>query len=138
MELEIQESYEPIVIENETQLPMVQNEETMPDITKNLAQDIANARDNIYELIDKGKEGLDIALNIVQSSESPRAIEVFSTLIKTLTDVNMQLIDIHKKAEPSVKKEEIETIKQQTINQTAIFAGTTAELAKLLNGMKNE
>jgi hypothetical protein len=104
-------------------------------------EDYQKTRTNIYELIEKGKEGLEVALAMVQSTESPRSIEVFSTLLKTLADTNLQLLEIQKKKQDmsiSSGQNESETnIKNQTINQTAIFAGTTSELAKLLSEMKN-
>lgn len=111
-----------------------------------LEEDYQKTRTNIYELIEKGKEGLEVALNMVSATESPRSIEVFSGLLRILADTNLQLLDIQKKhheINTSVKKvstiekqNDEQTINNGTINQTTIFAGTTAELGKILNEMK--
>jgi hypothetical protein len=125
-------------------LPMVinaSNDVAIIDQISDKEEDYQKTRTNIYELIEKGKEGLEVALAMVQSTESPRSIEVFSSLLKTLADTNLQLLEIQKKKQDmtiSSSQNDLEpNIKNQTINQTAIFAGTTSELAKLLSEMKN-
>lgn len=101
--------------------------------------DYQQVRSNIYDLLEKGNEGLDIALDIVKSTESPRAIEVLSTLLKTLTDTNLQLLDLQRKRQDlTTPSENGTTQKIGTLNQTAIFTGTTAELATLLQDMQNK
>lgn len=97
--------------------------------------DYITARDNIHDIIQKGKEGLDVALTLVQGSESPRAIEVFSTLLKTLTETNMQLLELHKGNNNSnTSNQSAQEITNNVTNQ-AIFTGSTAELAQLITNM---
>lgn len=115
---------------------------TIVDQESSTDEDYKKSRDNIYELIEQGKEGIEVALAIAKDTESPRSIEVFFSGLKTLADINLQLLDINKKkidaSTAHSRENEADVITNQTINQTAIFAGTTAELAKLLKDMKNE
>lgn len=125
----------PIVINQSNDIAVI-------DQISDKEEDYQKTRTNIYDLIEKGKEGLEVALAMVQSTESPRSIEVFSTLLKTLADTNLQLLEIQKKKQDMAinagGNDSDTNIKNQTINQTAIFAGTTSELAKLLSEMKND
>lgn len=99
--------------------------------------DYEYARDNLVSFIEKGKTALDDAIRIMQMSEHPRAVEVVSGLLKNISDVNKQLLDLKKMnkeiKEPSKKAGEISQ-PTQIANQTnnSIFVGTSADLAKLL------
>ena len=53
-----------------------------------IANDYEYSRQTYYELIEKGKDALDLAIEIAQQSEHPRAIEVLSGMIKNVGDVN--------------------------------------------------
>lgn len=93
--------------------------------------DYENARTNIHDLIEKGKSALSTALAIAKESEHPRAFEVVGNLIKQLTDVNQQLIDLHQqKAKLDSPKGE-----KNITNNNAIFVGSTAELTKMIKKM---
>src|SRR5210317_1727521 len=63
------------------------------DITK----DYTYARENLYDVIERGTEALDYLLELAKASEHPRAFEVVSQLTKTLVDANKDLLDIQKK-----------------------------------------
>ena len=88
--------------------------------------------------IEKGKAALDDAIRIMQMSEHPRAVEVVSGLLKNISDVNKQLLDL-KKIQKDIKAP-VKTADPQPVPQIAsqtnnsIFVGTSADLAKLLNG----
>jgi len=76
------------------------------------------------------------ALEVAKASEHPRAFEVVGNLMKQLSDVNAQLLDLHEKKQkldlPAAKKEEAS---KQVTNNNAIFVGSTAELNKMLQNM---
>ena len=91
-----------------------------------IANDYEYSRQTYYELIEKGKDALDLAIEIAQQSEHPRAIEVLSGMIKNVGDVNDKLMDLNKKNK-DINKEDI---KQVTNNN--VFLGSTADLQKLL------
>jgi len=99
--------------------------------------DYKAVRDNIYDLLETGKEALLDMLEVSKQSENPRAYEVTGNLLKQLADMNQQLLDIHQqkqKLDLPTKKE------QQTTNVTnnAIFVGSTNDLSKLINNMNSE
>ena len=74
------------------------------------------------------KDAADVALN----SESPRAYEVVSTMMKNLTDMNLQLMDIHgKKKDLSASSTPAATPGTITTNN-AIFVGTTKDINELI------
>ena len=99
----------------------------------NIKTDYEYSRDTYYELIQKGKNSLDLMIEVARESEHPRAFEVVGNLIKQLSEVNAQLLDLHDKKQkldnPKVSKEEA----KQITNNNAIFVGSTSELNKLIS-----
>jgi len=99
--------------------------------------DYEKTRGNLHSLLAQGQEALMHALEVAKSSEHPRAFEVVGNLMKQLSDVNAQLLDLHEKKQkldlPAAKKEEA-TGKQVT-NNNAIFVGSTADLNKMIQNM---
>lgn len=96
--------------------------------------DFKYARENFYNVIEKGTQALEDMLDVAKASEHPRAYEVVSTLMKTLVDANKDLVELGKKKSEFEKKSE-STSTQVTNNN--MFVGSTAELQKLLRDMKN-
>jgi len=97
--------------------------------TQEIEYDISVVRSNYHDIIESGKEMLNRAQEIAEQSEHPRALEVFSGLLKNLADINSQLLDVH------VKKKEILEVKSepqvnQVTNNTAVFVGTMTDLIK--------
>lgn len=103
------------------------------------------ARARHYELAEKGSEALDIAMRIARESENPRAIEVLSGLIKTLSDVNKGLVVLNK------DKAEAKSARTGKGNGTSanvgtavnsqtniIFSGSSKELNKLISEQLNK
>lgn len=89
-------------------------------------------RDNLNELLLKGKEALETALTVAKQSEHPRAFEVVGNLIKQLADVNQQLMDIHQQKR---KLEEPSKSSKNVTTNNAIFVGSTSELSKMISNM---
>lgn len=97
-----------------------------------IEQDYDKARSNIHDLLAKGHEALANALEVAKQSEHPRAFEVVGNLVKQLTDVNQQLIDLHQqKAKLDAPKDG----EKKVTNNNAIFVGSTAELTKMIKSM---
>lgn len=92
--------------------------------------DYNTARTNIKSLIEKGDTAIDGILRVAEQSDHPRAYEVAATFIKTLADLNKDLLELQK------KKKELTGAVQATTNQTnidkAVFVGSTAELIKMI------
>ena len=96
--------------------------------------DSSIARSNIKNLIDKGTNSIDDLLRVAKESEHPRAYEVAANFIKTLADLNKDLLEIQK------RKQELKPQNNQSnspINvKNAVFVGSTAELLKQIRENK--
>jgi len=97
--------------------------------------DFEKMRHNQEELILKGKIALDCALDIVQQSDQPRAIEVFSTLLGQLSKINQDAMDLHAKRRDIKNARPESEDAPKTVNNNAIFVGTTSELNKMIEKM---
>ena len=100
-----------------------------PEITvqEDISKDIERIKKVHHELLDKSQDALDNLLEFAKASESPRAYEVVSNLIKTTADVAKSLSDIvmrETKTKPEV----------QNNTQNNLFLGSNAELQKFLKG----
>ena len=72
-------------------------EKFLPPEEKNVDNDYKYSRDTYYELVEKGKESLELMIEVARESEHPRAFEVLSGMIKNISDVNDRLMDLNKK-----------------------------------------
>ena len=91
--------------------------------------DFEYSRATYYELLDKGREGLDLMMEVARESEHPRAFEVLSGMIKQMSDVNDKLMDLQKKRVDLSKPKE----QQKQLTQNNVFVGSTADLQKMLS-----
>jgi len=94
----------------------------------NIANDYNYSRQTYYDLIEKGKDSLDLMLEVARESEHPRAFEVLSGMIKNVSEVNDKLMDLNKKNK-DISVDEIKKIEKTTNN---LFVGSTAELQRML------
>lgn len=113
-------------------LPAVQEEQTEEEMKE---VDFDYVRSNQFEIIEAGKEALNGALELAKSAENPRAYEVVGTLMKSLADINQQLLAAHEIKRKLKETKAAETPTVQQVNNTQnniIFQGTTADLLKKL------
>ena len=94
--------------------------------------DFQYARENLYNLIERGQDGLDEMLEIAKSSEHPRAMEVFGQLIGKLTETNKELLNLHK-----TKKDISQDTSGPKNVSNNLFVGSTAELQRFLKKGKD-
>lgn len=100
-------------------------------------KDYEYVRGSLYDLIEKGQEAVNGALEIAQESGHPRAYEVAGNLIKQTTEMAEKLTDLHKK----MKDLDADTSGPKTVtNNNSMFVGSTADLQKMLKsmGVKNK
>lgn len=95
----------------------------------NFQKDYELAQSNIKDLIGNGNVALESALKVATESDSPRAFEVVAILLKTMADLNNNMLEVHRKAKTTTSEN------KQTIKQTnnAVFVGSTKDLQNLLN-----
>jgi hypothetical protein len=99
-----------------------------------IRQDFDSARKNMKELINKGFESLDGIMKVAEAGDSPRAYEVASILIKTISEVNTDLINMHKTTADALGANKV--VKNTTNN--SIFVGSTRDLQNLINQSRSQ
>ena len=104
--------------------------EQVPDKSKDdQKEDYKYSRSQLYDLISKGQEALDGALEVAQESGHPRAYEVAVNAMKQVADTTDKLLDLQKK----MKDLDAPTKKgPSTVNNTVVLHGTTAALQQML------
>ena len=90
--------------------------------------DYEYARRNLYDVIEKSNHALEDIMDIAKQSESPRAYEVVTNLIKTMVDANKDLLQL---AKTKKELEAREPEKAQVTNNN-LFVGSSAELLKMI------
>jgi hypothetical protein len=91
------------------------------------------ARTNINSLLQKGNTAVDNLLNVAKETEHPRAYEVVANLIKTMADLNKDLLDIQKKRKELNNNQ---PTSEKTVIDKAVFIGSTTEMVKLIRSSK--
>jgi len=97
--------------------------------------DYEYARRNLYDVIEKGNRALEDIIDIAQQSESARAFEVATNLIKTMVDANKDLLNLAK-TKKELDKTDIPQ-ENKTVNNN-LFVGSSAELLKMIKDKSNE
>jgi hypothetical protein len=126
-------------IDNSSMMKQIMEPKEIVAVTPqtDLEKDYTDIRRNIKNIISKGSEAIDGILNLASETESPRAYEVLSQMIKTVSDANKDLLEIHK------KMKDIEGVSTQnqnasTITNNSIFVGSTSDLQNILRGKMKE
>jgi hypothetical protein len=116
-------------------LPSGKITEVLPAIKAEKNNDYEYARTNLYSIIEKGTNALDDIIDIAKQSESARAFEVVTNLIKTMTEANKDLLSLAK-----TKKEldRDENIPEKQVTNNNLFVGSSAELLKMIKDKSNE
>ena len=123
---EVDKTYENEVLPKKMNTKVMVPEDKDPDI------DFETGRKNLYNLLDKGNEAIDGILNLAKEGEHPRAYEVAGQLIKTVSEVSQNLLDLQDKLK---KIKDIPDKGPKNVTN-ALFVGSTTELQKMLKGKK--
>jgi hypothetical protein len=91
------------------------------------------ARENIRTLIDTGNKALTDLAYVANQSESPRAYEVLANMMKNLTEMNKDLLQLQKTKRELAPQSEV--AKGVNIDK-AVFVGSTTELLKMIKSNK--
>ena len=94
-------------------------------------KDYEYTRGELYNLISKGQEAVQGALEVAQESGHPRAYEVAVNAMKQVADMTDKLLDVQKK----MKDLDAENKKVTNVTNNAMFVGSTTELQKMLKQM---
>ena len=93
-----------------------------------LGVDYQYARENLYNLIERGNDALEGILELAKEMEHPRAYEVASGLIKNVSETTMELLRMQKELKIMKEGEAPKT------NVNNLYVGSTAELQEMLKG----
>jgi hypothetical protein len=107
---------------------------TVEDKTNDLDKDYDIVRNNLQDIISRGSEAIEGILMVASESQNPRAYEVVSQLIKSVSEANKELISLHKEMK-EIKKDVIRG--PSTVNNS-IFVGSTKDLQQLIKSKKKE
>lgn len=118
-------------------VPYTPEQEIIQPLDEKIEQDFDFVRDNTIELIAQSSEAIAELLLIAKQSQHPRAFEVIANLLKTSSDLNSDLVALHKKKNDLQPKDQspASSSKQGTVNNN-LFVGSTAEFQKMLAEMK--
>ena len=123
-------------------LPMIIQEDVDPeDIIsqdQKIEEDVDDARSNLHDAVSIAQQAIQDMLNIAQQSQHPKAYETLNSLLKTYSEISMNMADLHiKKQRLDQKKPSGESEDAQNITNN-LFVGSTAELQHMIENMKNK
>ena len=99
------------------------------EVSPEMENDFKYARENLYNIIERGTDALNWIVDLAQQSQHPRSFEVVADLVRTLSTANKDLLDLQKK----MKDLQPEEAKNQKVTNN-LFVGTTKDLTDLLEG----
>jgi len=109
----------------------IQKAPTVDVNTTDLTADYQFSRDQYQTLIEKGNDALEELLTIAKEGEQPRAFEVATQLINSLTATTKELLQLQKTKGEIEKKD-----KSVAKTENNLFIGSTKELQELLEQKK--
>ena len=112
--------------------PVVQGEivpAEKPATDDKLENDFTYARENLYNIIERGTDALNGIVDLANQSQHPRSFEVVADLVRTLSSANKDLLDIQKKMKDMHPEE-----KGPSKVENNLFIGSTKDLTDLLEG----
>ena len=106
-------------------------------MSKELEQDFSKTSSNLETLIGQGNEGLNAALELLVATEAtPRTVESFASLLKTVAELNLRYLDVQKSkanmmtggSNNSNSPSEAKIV----TNTQYVFNGSTEDLSKMV------
>jgi uncharacterized protein YsxB (DUF464 family) len=98
--------------------------------------DFEMARSNIHEVIQNGVNAMEKLSQIADSSQHPRAFEVLAKLMETMLQANKDLLALQKDIR-EIDAKDTPTNEQAKSVTNNLFVGSTADLQKAIENMKN-
>lgn len=110
--------------------------ETLPAlISQETDDDTEQARQGLYDALSMSQTAVQDMVAIAQQSQHPKAYEILNQSIKTLADISMGLVDLQLKKQRLAKGQNSPAGEGNVTNN--LFVGSTAELQKMLEDIKN-
>lgn len=109
------------------------------EIVEKRRNDYNCARENLKNALNVGTESMKDLLEIAKESQSPRAYEVISSLVKNVSEASDRLMDIQKKLEEleisSTSQKNLKNIEKLELTQNTqntIYVGSTSDLQQFI------
>ena len=103
-----------------------------PNEKEDITSDYKYSRENLYNLVERGQDAIDGILTLAKETDHPRTYEVAGQLIKTVSEVSQNLLDLQEKLK---KIKDVPNTGPKSVTN-ALFVGSTTELTKLLKKKK--
>ena len=122
-------------------LPPMKADTVVRDIVAKAHDDSAKndfelARANVHEVINNGLNAIDKLSQIADQSQHPRAFEVLAKLMDTVVTANKELLELQTKIR-EIDAKDTPTNEQAKSVTNNLFVGSTADLQKVIENMKN-
>lgn len=108
----------------------VKKEIVRPISGDDVESDYSYSRENLYKLNQDCDEVILELMEIAKDRQNARDFEVLAQLFKTKCEINDRHIDLQQKMKKLKEEEKQNT--PSTVNNNALFIGTTAELQKFI------
>ena len=74
---------------------------------KGVDKDYNKVRDNLFDLLDSSKDAIEGIMSVAMAGDQPRAYEVIAQLLKVSSDINKDIMEIHRKMKETSKTDEV-------------------------------
>ena len=101
-------------------------------------EDFEQARANMLSMLKSGTLSVEKLADLAERSQNSKMYEVLYNFILSMSQVNKDLLEIQHKIRELKDPDISSNMNAKTINQTAIFCGSTAELQKVIKTMNLE
>lgn len=98
-------------------------------------EDVNFARKNIKELIKNGNAAISKLIDVASASQHPRAYEVLATLMKNLSELNKDLLELQKRKK-DLSPQKFNKNQNISVDKAIVFTGSTTELISLIKNQK--
>ena len=97
-----------------------------------IEDDAEYARQEVYELVQKGAEAIDQIMEVARESQHPRAYEVLAQMLKTQSDNVDKLLKIQKDKKQLLQPDPTNPNTAPINVANAVFVGTSSELIRMI------
>tara|TARA_R110000782_G_scaffold33221_11_gene80392 strand:- start:397 stop:768 length:372 start_codon:yes stop_codon:yes gene_type:complete len=107
----------------------------MSDKKDDIQTDYDFAREQYQDLVKKGNDAIDLMMELVKDSESPRAFEVLSSMMKQNAEIADKLMTLQKDKKVIEKMgNDLPALLDAPVTNNNLFVGDTAALQQMLQG----
>jgi hypothetical protein len=106
------------------------------ELVKDEKEDYNHVREVLKRMIDNGESAMEYLKSIAESSEHPRAFEVYSQLMRSVTEASVNLYDLQEKTRKTKQMDNPVNHNSNITVDKAVFVGTSTDLLKQIKEIK--